>query len=379
MRSLCANVSESWDSPAVRDQAETDFAALRNMTFEAFIQTKPVTERDRWVAYLSKTTAGCPLITDPYCVETNRLWDEEGLSESMRRFGWSMKRILARYPSLLSIIRRNIDEHATLEDRQMFSIQQEGVKMQIRSQSKPNLKRDAYALVILFFLKLGKLPTHEMYVLSGPVLVKAAMLWNQRLQVYVDKASRDYSVHGGEPADAWFSILLMLTSAISELLQNTADNANDFNNVASSTRLMLLEPLIPHVEKLRSWIKIQPEVCRIGLQAHRAYLVKWTDVVHTFAVWLKDAFVGGFAAVSVRSFQDELLALRDGGTIPEIFRSSVDDTATESLIPELDSATFAGASGSSRASTGSKATVNSIAEMRRKIKVLKAKQAIRSG
>ena len=326
--------------------------------------SKPIHEREAWTSYMSKCVAGCPLITDAYVSETNRLWDTEGLSEAMRTLCWSMNVILSRYPSLLGIIKRNIDRHAVLDDRQMFSIQQEGVRMKIRSQVKPNLKKDAFAMLVVFFCKLGELPDTETFVLTGAVLVKAATLWNVRLKVYIDKSTKDYVAHGGEPADVWYAIILMLTAAVSELLHNNAENARTYNKIASSTRLLLLEPMLPHEEKLHAWLKTQPEVCRVGLQAHRAYGVKWVDVIHTFALWFKDAFTGGFAAVSVRSFQDELLALRDGGSIPEIFRGGIGDDENETLIPELDLTDIVGASSPSKTATGSKGFGKTISQLR---------------
>jgi hypothetical protein len=296
----------------------------------------------------------------------------------MRKFGWDMQVILSRFPSLLGIVKRNIDRHAVLDDRQMFSIQQEGVRMQIRSQVKPNLKKDAYAMLVVFFCKLGELPDTETFVLTGAVLVKAATLWNSRLKIYVDKSTKDYAAHGGKPADVWFAIILMITAAVSELLHNNAENAKSYNTVASSTRLQLLEPMLPHEAKLHAWLKIQPEVCRVGLQAYRSYLVKLVDVVHTFALWLKDAFTGGFAAVSVRSLQDELLSLRDGGTIPEIFRVGVGSDDSEPLIPELDLAEIAGTSSPSSTATGSKGVGLSISKLRKQIKVLQARKHLTS-
>ena len=136
--------------------------------------SKPAQDREAWSSYLSKACAGCPLITDPYVTETNRLWDTEGLSEAMRTWGWSMQVILSRFPSLLGIVKRNIDKHAVLEDRQMFSIQQEGVRMQIRSQVKPNLNKMPslcwwYSFVIWVICRTPRpLSSHELSWLRLP-------------------------------------------------------------------------------------------------------------------------------------------------------------------------------------------------------------------
>jgi hypothetical protein len=283
-----------------------------------------------------------------------------------------MEVVLQRFPSLLGLVKRNIDEHAVLDDSQMFSIQTEGISMKVRSSVKPNLKKDSYALMIILFVKLGEMPATETYILTGAVVVKAAALWNPRLKVFTDKATKDYAVHGGQPADVWFAIMLMLTSAVAELLHNNAINAKKYNKVAYGTKLALLEPMLTHEAKLHSWLKIQPEVLRVGLQAYRDFNVKLVDVIHVFATWFQEAFNDGFSAISVRTLQDELLALRDGGGIPEAFRVGTDDE-NQTLIPEFDSALFSRTSKSSGTTSGSLYTNAKIEKMRQQIKVEQAK------
>ena len=58
-------------------------------------------------------------------------------------------------------------------------------------------------MLVVFFCNLGDLPDTETFVLTGAVLVKAATLWDPHLKIYVDKSTKDYVAHGGEPADVW--------------------------------------------------------------------------------------------------------------------------------------------------------------------------------
>ena len=304
------------------------------------------------------------------------MWDSEGLKEAMREFGWSMDVILSRYPSLHGIVKRNIDAHAALDQRQMFSVQDNGMRMQIRSTLKPNIKRDAFAMLILFMVKLGKLPEVELFILTGKVMVKALMLCNTRMRVYKDKSTSDYAVYLGEPADVWFGIMKMITSCIFQLLHNTAENARGYHKVATSTRLALLMPMLPHEAKLHSWLKLELEVCRLGLSAYRVHGVKWVDIVHSFALWFKTALSDGFPAVSARTFNDELLALREAGCFPESLRENDGDDEDDKLIPELDSTDIAGTSSSASTKTGSKGSSNELAKLRRKVKLLEARKRL---
>jgi hypothetical protein len=134
----------------------------------------------------------------------------------------------------------------------------------------------------------------------------------------------------------------------------------------------LLEPMLTHEAKLHSWLKIQPEVLRVGLQAYRDFNVKLVDVIHVFATWFQEAFNDGFSAITVRTLQDELLALRDGHGIPEVFRAGTDDE-NQTLIPEFDPTLFSRTSKPSRTATGSLFSNAKIEKMKQQIKIERAK------